>query len=296
MLPTKAHGTRRAFRERYRSLPLAGQSRIPGLVRGMLTRVEGKTSRRAFLGLAAAGAAAGVASGAAKIFGRPAASGHPAALTASPRPWKPRCRRTRCPATRTGSCIISARSTRSRGTRAPASVLTGESFPLFVSTTSSGFTGDRVPARLVPGHRRAQGLVLGAGARRPAEERRRRAADQHGGHRLGPGGARPDRRLARRRLPAPAGRRLRRAAVRAGHRPVGLDGGQGRDQELRRRPGRPTTCGAATTCTRTRRARYTTGRWWSAWTGRTTERRRTVPRLRAQVVKLAEHWACRSPT
>ncbi|WP_422290557.1 twin-arginine translocation signal domain-containing protein, partial [Trebonia sp.] len=42
----------------------------------MLTRVEGKTSRRAFLGLAAAGVAAGVASGAAKIFGRPAASGH----------------------------------------------------------------------------------------------------------------------------------------------------------------------------------------------------------------------------
>ena len=55
----------------------------------MLTRMEGKTSRRAFLGLAAAGVAAGVASGAAKIFGRPAASGHPAALTASPRPWKP---------------------------------------------------------------------------------------------------------------------------------------------------------------------------------------------------------------
>ena len=55
----------------------------------MLTRMEGKTSRRAFLGLAAAGVAAGVASGAAKLFGRPAASGHPAALTASPRPWKP---------------------------------------------------------------------------------------------------------------------------------------------------------------------------------------------------------------
>ena len=47
----------------------------------MLTRMEGKTSRRAFLGLAAAGVAAGVASGAAKLFGRPAASGHPAALT-----------------------------------------------------------------------------------------------------------------------------------------------------------------------------------------------------------------------
>ena len=41
-----------------------------GRLRGMLTRMNGKTSRRAFLGLATAGAAAAVAAGAGeRLFG-----------------------------------------------------------------------------------------------------------------------------------------------------------------------------------------------------------------------------------
>lgn len=105
----------------------------------MLTRVEGKTSRRAFLGLAAAGVAAGVASGAAKIFGRPAASGHPAALTASPRPWKPPVPENSLPGDPHWQLHNLGAEHEIEGYTGSASVLTGESFPLFVSTTSSGF-------------------------------------------------------------------------------------------------------------------------------------------------------------
>jgi hypothetical protein len=105
----------------------------------MLTRVEGKTSRRAFLGLAAAGVAAGVASGAAKIFGRPAASGHPAALTASPRPWKPPVPENSLPGDPHWQLHNLGTEHEIEGYTGSASVLTGESFPLFVSTTSSGF-------------------------------------------------------------------------------------------------------------------------------------------------------------
>ena len=105
----------------------------------MLTRMEGKTSRRAFLGLAAAGAAAGVASGAAKIFGRPAASGHPAALTASPRTWKPPMPENSLPGDAHWQLHNLGAEHEIEGYTGTASVLTGESFPLFVSTTSSGF-------------------------------------------------------------------------------------------------------------------------------------------------------------
>ncbi|MFY9669864.1 MAG: N,N-dimethylformamidase beta subunit family domain-containing protein, partial [Trebonia sp.] len=101
--------------------------------------MEGKTSRRAFLGLAAAGVAAGVASGAAKIFGRPAASGHPAALTASPRPWKSPVPENSRPGDPHWQLHNLGAEHEIEGYTGSASVLTGESFPLFVSTTSSGF-------------------------------------------------------------------------------------------------------------------------------------------------------------
>ena len=161
-------------------------------------------------------------------------------------------------------------STRSRGTPGKASVLSGESFPLFVSTTARAFTVDRLPARLVPGARRAPGVEVEDGPRRRAARRDGVRRHQHRRHRLGPGAPGAHRRLAGRGLPAQAGRRVRRAAVRAGHRPVAVLRGQGRAQEPACRPGRRTTPGAATTCTRGRAARTPTGRSWSALTAPTT--------------------------
>src|SRR5258708_4385349 len=106
------------------------------LVRGMLTRVEGKTSRRAFLGLAAAGVA-GAAAGCSKIFG-PTAAAHPAAVTAS-RPWRRAVPENSLPGDRHWAIRHLGSAHAIEGYAGKASVLTGESFPLFVSTESSGF-------------------------------------------------------------------------------------------------------------------------------------------------------------
>jgi hypothetical protein len=99
--------------------------------------MEGKTSRRAFLGLATVGVAAGAAAGAAKILA-PAAAKHPAALPAT---------RTLRPAvpenSLSGDPHWAVRHLGSKhaieGYAGKASVLSGESFPLFVSTESTGF-------------------------------------------------------------------------------------------------------------------------------------------------------------
>ncbi len=137
----------------------------------MLTRVEGKTSRRAFLGLAAAGAAAGVAAGAAKIFGSsgPAAhpAAHPAALNAT------RTRRRAVPENSLpGDPQWAIRHLGSEhaieGYAGKASVLTGESFPLFVSAESPGF---RVTAFRL-------GWYQGAGARKVWQSKKLRGGAQ----------------------------------------------------------------------------------------------------------------------
>ncbi len=107
--------------------------------RGMLTGVEGKTSRRAFLGLATAGVAAGVAAGAAKIFGPAAAdSRHPAALNAT-RTWRRPVPENSLPGDPHWEIRHLGGEHEIEGYAGKASVLTGESFPLFVSTQSSGF-------------------------------------------------------------------------------------------------------------------------------------------------------------
>jgi hypothetical protein len=143
-------------------------------IRGMLTRVEGKTSRRAFLGLAAAGAAAGMAAGAAKLFGSgsagsggTAAGGHPAALNAT------RTRRRPVPENSLpGDPHWAIRHLGSEhaieGYAGKASVLTGESFPLFVSAESSGF---RVTAFRL-------GWYQGTGARKVWQSKKLRGGTQ----------------------------------------------------------------------------------------------------------------------
>jgi len=106
----------------------------------MLTGVDGKTSRRAFLGMAAAGLAGAAA--AACDSGRPApgpgagGAGHPSASTAPRRPPVPEN-------SLPGDAHWTIRHLGSEhaieGYAGKASVLPGESFPLFVSSESAGF-------------------------------------------------------------------------------------------------------------------------------------------------------------
>jgi len=107
-------------------------------VRGMLTRMERKTSRRAFLGLAAAGAAGAAGAAVTACTGSGAESARRQAAAASPKP-----RRTVPENSLPGDPHWTIRhlggSHEIEGYAGKASVLTGESFPLFVSTESRGF-------------------------------------------------------------------------------------------------------------------------------------------------------------
>ena len=97
----------------------------------------GGTSRRAFLGLGALGALA-AASG---CSGSGSGSA-PAARAASSAPARDgRSPRTRCPAIRAGRSASLGAANAIMGYTGAASVLTGQSFPLFVSTTVSGASG-----------------------------------------------------------------------------------------------------------------------------------------------------------
>jgi hypothetical protein len=95
---------------------------------------KGQTSRRAFMGMAAAGAAS-VAAACTRIT----ATGQPKAVTAT-RSWRPPVAENSLP----GDSHWVIRNLGSEhaieGYAGKASVLSGESFPLFVSTESSGFT------------------------------------------------------------------------------------------------------------------------------------------------------------
>jgi hypothetical protein len=99
----------------------------------MLARMNGQTSRRAFLGLAAAGAAGAV----------PACSGlasraRPAAAAA--RPWRARTAENALPGTSDWVIRHLGAEHEIEGYAGRASAAPGESFPLFVSTTARGFT------------------------------------------------------------------------------------------------------------------------------------------------------------
>src|SRR5215472_18442738 len=109
----------------------------------MLTRVDGKTSRRAFLGMAAAGLAG--AAVAACDSGRPAAgvqgagtATHPAASTAT-RSWRRPVPENSLPGDAHWAIRHLGGEHAIEGYAGKASVLPGESFPLFVSTESAGF-------------------------------------------------------------------------------------------------------------------------------------------------------------
>ena len=101
----------------------------------MLARVDGQTSRRAFLGLAAA-AAAGAVSACSRIVGSAAA--RPAAATA--RAWRNPVPENSLPGTSDWVIRNLGSEHEIEGYAGRASVLAGESFPLFVSTTSRAFT------------------------------------------------------------------------------------------------------------------------------------------------------------
>jgi hypothetical protein len=103
----------------------------------MLTVVAGKTTRRAFLGLAAAGAAgaAAAATGCSNTGG----SGSPPPVAATAKPWRRAVPENSLPGDPHWTIRHLGSEHAIEGYAGKASVLSGESFPLFVSTTSSGF-------------------------------------------------------------------------------------------------------------------------------------------------------------
>ena len=113
----------------------------------MLTRVDAPTSRRAFLGLAAAGVAGAVS--ACSNIARSAA-GRPAAATA--RPWRNPVPENALPGTSEWVIHHLGADHEIEGYAGKASVLTGESFPLFVSTTARGFTATAYRLGWYQGH------------------------------------------------------------------------------------------------------------------------------------------------
>jgi hypothetical protein len=104
-----------------------------------MTRVDGNTSRRAFLGLAAAGAAGTVSACSSLVH--PAASRTAASRTsaAAARPWRTRViAENSLPGTSGWKVRHLGTEHEIEGYTGKASVLAGESFPLFVSADSSG--------------------------------------------------------------------------------------------------------------------------------------------------------------
>jgi hypothetical protein len=98
-------------------------------------RAKGQTSRRAFMGMAAAGAA-GVAAACTRGG---AAAGQPKAVTAT-RSWRPPVAENSLPGDPHWAIRNLGGEHEIEGYAGKASVLSGESFPLFVSAESSGFS------------------------------------------------------------------------------------------------------------------------------------------------------------
>jgi len=132
----------------------------------MLTRVDAETSRRAFLGLAAAGVA-GAVSACSNIV-RTAAS-RPAAATA--KAWRNPVPENALPGTSEWVIHNLGAEHEIEGYAGKASILTGESFPLFVSTTGRAFTAAAYRLGWYQGHGARQVWKSGtvrAGAQRAA--------------------------------------------------------------------------------------------------------------------------------
>ena len=109
--------------------------------------MDAQTSRRAFLGLAAAGVAGAVS--ACSNVARSAA-GRPAAATA--RAWRNPVPENALPGTSEWVIHHLGAEHEIEGYAGKASVLTGESFPLFVSTTARGFTASAYRLGWYQGH------------------------------------------------------------------------------------------------------------------------------------------------
>src|ERR1700761_7549225 len=112
----------------------------------MLTRVD-ETSRRAFLGLAAAGVAGTVSACSNLVH---SAAPRPVASTA--RPWRNPVKENALPGTSDWVIHHLGGEHEIEGFAGQASVLTGEPFPLFVSTTSRGFTATAYRLGWYQGH------------------------------------------------------------------------------------------------------------------------------------------------
>ncbi len=155
-----------------------------------------------------------------------------------------------------------------------ASVLPGEPVTAVRVDDRALVHGHRVPDGLVPRRPGPDGVAVGHRDRPQAAQAGPGQADQHGRGALGSVAHDPHPRLARGQLPAAAGLRGGPAAVRPGHRPVGEDRGQDRDQELGgdlaglQHVGRLRPVQRAGRDHRLQQPR----RWRSAWTGPTTGR------------------------
>jgi N,N-dimethylformamidase beta subunit-like, C-terminal len=112
----------------------------------MLTRVDGQTNRRAFLGLAAAGVAGAVSA----CGNSPRSTVRPVA--ASARAWRNPVPENALPGTSAWVIHHLGAAREIEGYAGKASVLTGESFPLFVSTTARGFTATAYRLGWYQGH------------------------------------------------------------------------------------------------------------------------------------------------
>jgi len=117
---------------------IADYLRISGYLRGMLTRVDGQTSRRAFLGLAAAGVAGAVSACSGVVPVVPAAAARPSAATA--RSWRNPVPENSLPGASDWVIHHLGAEHEIEGYPGKASVLAGEPLPLFVSTTARSFT------------------------------------------------------------------------------------------------------------------------------------------------------------
>jgi len=134
----------------------------------MLSRVDGQTSRRAFLGLAAAGVA-GAVSACSRVVHSVTAPAHPVAQAA--RGWRNPLPENALPGTSEWVIRHLGAEHEIEGYTGKASVLAGEPLPLFVSTTGRSFTATAYRLGWYQGHGARQVWKSGtvrAGAQRAA--------------------------------------------------------------------------------------------------------------------------------
>ena len=186
-------------------------------------------SRRAFIGLAAVGAA-GVAAVAAKL----AENGQEGACRDhAPHGAPPHGERELAGRRPELADQALRRAGRDDGIRRPGQRAAGRADHAVRVDHRPLVPGEGVPDGLVRRRRGQAGLAFRDRARSPAAQAHADPPHQHGGSGLGPFAHHPHPRLAGGQLPAPAGRGVGGAALRAGHRPVGQHRREDSDQELR---------------------------------------------------------------